>query len=126
MADRIETTVSAKFAADVEREARILTARQMPDGQALRGSEFRVKSPKSIFLRARWIGDAPEPGHYVKTPTGRVAYLIDEVRRIPGMPAFGSRRLRLRCWRVPPSEVPPDAVIHPWRWTARTRRIARA
>lgn len=78
-----------------------------------------------VTLRAMWRGDDPQPGQYLQARQGRLAYIIVTVARIPGVPALGTHRLRLKCWRMARSEVPDGAVVYEWKWDARRVRPAR-
>ena len=80
---------------------------------------------KPATLRARWRGHDPEPGHYLKSEgqRARTAYLIADVARAKGLAMLdGLHHLRLKVWRVAPSEVPAGAVVHPWKWDSRAPR----
>lgn len=78
---------------------------------------------KPVTLQARWHGPPPALGDYLKAPRGRTAYLIHAIAKIVprgyGQPMLGHYRLRIKCWRVPPSEVPQGAAVHPWKWDRR-------
>lgn len=63
-----------------------------------------------------WTGDAPLPGEYIKSERGRTAFLIVEVRRSrEGARSWG----RFICERQTAASLRPDAVVHPWVWSAR-------
>lgn len=71
-----------------------------------------------ITLRARYAsGDVPRPGELMAAPTGGTIYRITSVttlRRSGEQPS--ACRYRLTCERLVAADVPPGAVIRPWRW----------
>lgn len=73
---------------------------------------------KSCVLTAlSWAGVDPMPGHYVRAPRGRTAYLILEVRR-PKKPE-ARYAARLTCERRPFDEPGERDVVHGWQWADR-------
>jgi len=77
---------------------------------------------KPMTLRARWRGADPSPGDYLKSdgPRARSAYLIVSADRSKGVAMLdGLHHLRIKVWRVQPSEIPAGATVHPWKWDSR-------
>lgn len=64
-----------------------------------------------------WRGELPVPGHYVKAPRGRTAFLIVEVRQ--PIRAGARYAARFICERANPARLPADAVVHPFYWNPR-------
>ena len=75
-------------------------------------------------LTARWVGEAPGVGEWLKTPLGRTAYEIVGVRqRKPTLEAPNT--FVLTVLRHLPSEIPPGATVHAFEWAKRQRRSRR-
>lgn len=67
-------------------------------------------------LRFRWEGELPRVGQFLKAPRGRTAYEIVAIRSRPGDHGdVGTFKVA----RWTPSEVPPEATVHPWQWDKR-------
>lgn len=63
-----------------------------------------------------WDGPLPLPGHVVRTPAGRTAYIVVEVIRAkPGLKHVA----KFRCERMRIDRVPPGAVTYDWYWSKR-------
>lgn len=63
-----------------------------------------------------WAGPIPTPGVYLKSVRGRTAYeIVTFSPARPGAASFG----RVRCRRLPPSEIPEGATIFEWQWAKR-------
>ena len=83
-------------------------------------------------LRARWTGAPPRIGDYLMSPTRpRYAYRICALTSnhlVSWDPALKQevRRLTITADRLPPSSVPKDARVHPWRWDKREPRHKRS
>ena len=73
-----------------------------------------------MIIRARWDGEPPRIGDFLRSPgeRARYAYAIWDVDvKSPG-------RLVLNVQRVDVSEVPAKATVHNWKWDARGRKHA--
>ena len=75
-------------------------------------------------LPARWSGNPPAPGDFLKSPRGRIAYHILEVRR--RNPRTNARRYGyvFLVERRRPEDIPAEATVHAWRWDPRRKRDA--
>lgn len=73
-------------------------------------------------LRARWEGDPPKVGEYLRSSVRPVyAYVIRGVRERRAYKLATARSLELVVDRVAADDVPADAIVHPWRWDPRRR-----
>lgn len=70
---------------------------------------------KARWIRCRWTGPLPRPGHFMKAARGRKAFEICEIQERPKN-AY-PYRLKVIAWPV--SEVPDHAVVHPFIWDKR-------
>ena len=82
-----------------------------------------------MILRARWNGALPVANEYLMSqgPRARFAYRIVEVELAVATP-IGSdlSKLKLTVDRVAARDVPPGAVVHPWKWDPRTKKTGSA
>lgn len=63
-----------------------------------------------------WHFAPPTPGIYLKSARGRTAYEVIEFKPCrPGSETYG----RIKCRRLPPSEIPEGATVIEWCWAKR-------
>lgn len=74
-----------------------------------------VATGKIVTLHARWTGDPPVAGDYMRSQGAhtRFAYRIVEVTP-------NGSRLDLRCEQTGAWEVPEGARVHVWKWDRRS------
>jgi len=70
---------------------------------------------KPRWVRCRWQGDLPRPGHFMKAERGRKAFEICAIEPWPD--SAYPYRIKVLPWAL--SEVPDHAVIHPFVWDRR-------
>lgn len=74
-----------------------------------------VATGKMVTLHARWSGDPPQVGDYLRSQgaAARFAYRIMEATPI-------GDRIKLRCERIRADAVPDGATLHVWKWEPRS------
>ena len=77
----------------------------------------RPNTPCKLYYDA---ATAVEPGHFLATAAGS-GYLVQSVRTDKRKP----ERQHLTCVRLPASEIPEGAVVHPLFWYSRSKKPAR-
>lgn len=76
----------------------------------------------AVLTATFWQDHPPPPecvGGFLRTSRG-TSYRLEAARQLP------SGRWRLDVTRWPPDEVPGDALVIEWSWTARKRKAGRA
>lgn len=83
-------------------------------------------------LRASWFGPPPAIGDFLKSHRGRTAYRIVTITPTSTTTARAAAQFDLygeptngfvfECVRCDPMELPAGAVVHEWKWSARTKR----
>lgn len=80
-----------------------------------------VATGKPVSINARWDGDPPKPGDYLRgLVRPRFAYRI--VAIMPTRTARSlteSGRYTFHVERLPAGDVPAGATVHPWKWDSR-------
>lgn len=64
-----------------------------------------------------WEGELPRMGEYLLAERGRTAFKVVEIRR--PRKAGAAYVARFGVERTPRAALPPDAVVHGWRWGSR-------
>lgn len=84
---------------------------------------------KTVKMRARWDGAPPKVGEYLMSQVRpRFAYRICEVARVDRIVSWDPtlktefQHYTIAALRVPVTEVPKDARVHPWRWDKRDKQ----
>lgn len=83
----------------------------------------RCDAVKPLVMRARWHGEWPQPGDYLRSIKATRAYQIIDVTPMKGA-ILGGRRLRIRVWPVHLHDIDDGARVHTWKWDARTKKAA--
>lgn len=78
----------------------------------------------AMVLRARWTGPLPVANEYLMSQGRRTkhAYRIVEVEHLRDHALVpGYARLKISVDKIAAIDVPPGAVVHPWKWDARKK-----
>lgn len=75
-----------------------------------------MKRANATLTMRNWDGPLPRLGEYCKTPRGRTAFKVIEVRT-PTRPA--KYRAKFICERTAAASLPEDAVVHEFYWLKR-------